>query len=94
MAAPKAAPAAALQAFYLRHLTNASKDNGAAKGQIGPIVLKVLLNLNGQFPCGRQDQRFDALPSFQCKVLQNWKGKGSCLTRAGLGAADQVSLLQ
>ena len=73
-------------------LGHTAKDHTAPEGQLFAIGAEILVDLQRQFPGGRQDQRpqvvlvIPLLPLF----LQDRQGKRRRLAGAGLGAAQQI----
>ena len=83
--------------LHLGHLSHAAENHGAAQGQILAVSFKVVLNLQRQFPCGRENQSPDGLMGtigLFLEPLQNGDSKGRRFTGARLGAADEVPARQ
>jgi hypothetical protein len=79
-------------------LAHAAEDDRAFQVQVFPVHPETLVDLGGQFACGRQDEDPGAArrcgPPFSVKALDNGKGEGGRLARAGLGTAEKVSPLE
>ena len=83
--------------FHLGHLAHAAENHGAAQGQILAVPLKVVLNLQRQFPGGRKHQGPDGFVGtvgLFLEPLQNGDSKGRRFTGARLSAADEVPARQ
>ena len=86
-----------LQRLHLGPLAHAAEDDRVAYAQILAVLVKALLDLQGQLPGGGQHQGADGgvlLVHTAVEPLQNGNGEGRRLAGARLGAADQVSALQ
>ena len=93
---------ALLQGLHLGPLSHAAEDDRVADGEVFAVQVEILLDLQGQLPCGRQDQGADgalccrAAVLFQLaiQILQDGNGEGRRLAGARLGAANQVAARQ
>ena len=89
-----------LQLVHLGLLAHPAKDDGGAEGEVFPVGLEALLDLQGQLPGGGQDQGTDGpdaevglrLPAVE--LLEDGGGEGTGLARACLGAAQHVPALE
>ena len=84
--------------IHLRLLAHTAKNDTGAERQLLAIGKKILVNLQGQFPGGSQNQRPDGTAlSFGLilsQPLQNRQGESGGLAGARLGAADQIAAFE
>ena len=87
---------APLQLVHLGCLPHAAENDGGAEGEMPAVGLEALLNLEGQFTGGGEDQGADwpPLALTGAELLENGGGEGAGLARAGLGAAQDVPARQ
>ncbi len=84
--------AAGLQGFHLWVLPHAAKNDRTFEGEICPVSLHALLNLDGQFTGGGEDQSADGRAGFALrrKALKNGGRKGAGFTGSGARAPQHV----
>ena len=89
---------APLERLDLRPLVDAAEDDAVADRRVARVVAAALVDLDGQFARGGEQQRPDRTPSPYGRLLgeqlQYGQREGCGLARAGLGATLQVAALE
>ena len=85
----------AAQLLNLRILVDAAKNDGGAQRQIAPVLHKILLNLNCQFPRRGEDKRPNgvslAARGAAVQPLEHRQRKRRRLAGSGLGTAQHIA---
>ena len=80
---------------YLRLLADAAKDYRMAQREVASVRGNAFVNLQGQFPCGGEDQDPDGPRSARFRnvhqVLQDGQRKGRRFAGSGLCGSQQVT---
>ena len=88
---------ALLQGLHLGALAHAAENDGVAQLQVLAVLVKALLDLEGQLPGGCQHQGADGrvpLVDVAVEPLEDGDGEGGGFAGAGLGATDEVPALE